>query len=104
EPAGQGGRFAPWQFSAFASLLDASARARKPLGEHERNRLEGLRKAARAVAADAKARDDDRLAAIRLLGRDGDSSDADRGLLAGLLQPQVSGALQQAAVAALARG
>ena len=31
EPAGQGGRYAPWQFAALAGLLDARDRARQPL-------------------------------------------------------------------------
>ncbi|AGA29280.1 PVC-type heme-binding CxxCH protein [Singulisphaera acidiphila] len=103
-PAGQGGQFAPWQFSALASLLDASVRARKPVAEADLKRFEKIREAARALAGDDKAGEEDRLAAVRLLGRDKESQSLDRPRLVGLLRPQVSGALQQAAVAALSRG
>jgi putative heme-binding domain-containing protein len=100
-PEGQGGQFAPWQFSALAGLLDGArgnaeiAKAIQP--------LDGLRNAARAVAEDDKASEDDRLLAVRLLGREPKDQDADRDRLAKLLRPQVSGRLQQAAVAALGR-
>jgi putative membrane-bound dehydrogenase-like protein len=104
KPAGQGGRFAAWQFAAVASLVDAAARARRPLDEAIRTRLDTLARAARQVAADDRAGDDVRLAAIRLLGRDADRRNNDRALLAGLLRPQVPGPVQQAAVAALGRG
>ncbi|WP_406699828.1 PVC-type heme-binding CxxCH protein [Singulisphaera sp. Ch08] len=103
-PAGQGGQFASWQFSALASLLDASARARKPVAQTDLNRFEKIREAARTLAGDDKAGEEDRLAAVRLLGRDKASQALDRPRLVGLLRPQVSGTLQQAAVAALSRG
>ncbi|SIN81117.1 putative membrane-bound dehydrogenase domain-containing protein [Singulisphaera sp. GP187] len=103
-PAGQGGEFASWQFSALASLLDASARARKPIAEADLKRFGPIREAARGRAGDDKAGEEDRLAAVRLLGRDKESEALDRACLVGLLRPQVSGGLQQAAVAALSRG
>jgi putative membrane-bound dehydrogenase-like protein len=98
-PSGPGGAFAPWQFSALAGWRDASARARRPLDPGAEPRFAALFSAARAVAADEKASEDDRLRALRLLGRDA----ADQDVLAALFRPQVSSALQQAAVAALAR-
>jgi len=100
-----GGRFATWQFSALASLLDASARARKPLVAADLTRLHPILEAARAVASDDAAREAERLAAVRLLGREpGTEAQAkDRQRLVGLLRPQVSGPLQQAAVTALGR-
>ncbi|MCA1684915.1 MAG: HEAT repeat domain-containing protein, partial [Planctomycetia bacterium] len=113
KPAGPGGRFAPWQFSATAGLLDASARAGKSLdrwlgGEAALSasvaRLDALWPASRSVASDAGADASARLAAIALLGRDPRQRDAERDLLAGLLKPQVPVGLQVAAVSAVARG
>ncbi len=100
-PSLPGGRYAAWQFSALAGLLDASERARRPLAPEDERQLVGLRAAARAIARDAGAGDDVRVAAIRLLGRDEARRDEDRELLAGLLRPQNSSRLQQAAVKAL---
>jgi putative heme-binding domain-containing protein len=102
-PAGPGQRYAPWQLSALAGWLDAAARARRPLGADELAPYQGLLQAARTLAGDDHARDDDRLRAIRLLGRDGRHAGDDRDALAALLRPQVSSAVQQAAVAALGR-
>lgn len=103
-PGGQGGQFAAWQFSALASLLEASARARKPVDSADLKRFEKIQEAARIRAGDEKAAEEDRLAAVRLLGRSQETQALDRAQLVGLLRPQVSGALQQAAVAALSRG
>jgi putative heme-binding domain-containing protein len=98
-PGGPGGTFAPWQFSALAGWLDASARTGRPIDPRAEPRFAPLLGAARALVADDKASEDDRLRAVRLLGRDA----ADHDVLLGLFRPQVSSALQQAAVAALAR-
>src|SRR5207302_3590373 len=98
-----GGRFAPWQFSALAGWLDAAARAKRPIPPEDDRRFDALRQAAQALAGDDKADDDDRLRAIRLLGRDPRHADEGREVLSSLLRPQVSGALQQEAVAALGR-
>jgi putative membrane-bound dehydrogenase-like protein len=112
-PAGQGGRFAAWQFSALSGLLDAAARARKTLdrwveGDPDLTaavaRLDALWPAARATAADPGAADPERLAAVALLGREPAQRDAERALLAELLKPQVPVGVQVAAVAAVARG
>jgi putative heme-binding domain-containing protein len=102
-PALPGSRFAAWQFSALAGLLDASERVRRPVSTEDNRELDALRAAARAVAGDSGAGENDRIAAIRLLGRESTRRDEDRDLLAGLLRPQVSGPLQQAAVSALGR-
>jgi putative heme-binding domain-containing protein len=59
--------------------------------------------AARAAVADAKEPLEDRLEAIRLLGRGLDRQAEDRKLLAGLLVPQSSDEEQAAAVATLGR-
>ncbi len=98
-PAGRGGHYAAWQFAALAGWLDAAARARRPLEPGGQQAFEGLIGAARALVGNDKASEDDRLQAIRLLGH----AAADQDVLAALFRPQVSSALQQAAVAALGR-
>ena len=100
-PALPEGRFAPWQFAALAGLLDALKGNPERAGTTES--LGGLWKAARALAGDDTANEKERLAAVRLLGRDPRNQDADRDRLAGLLRPQVSNRLQLAAVAALGK-
>ncbi len=100
-PEGQGGRFAPWQFSALAGLLD-SARTNAEIGKAIQA-LDALWKAARALAEDDQASEEDRLLAVRLLGREPEHTEADRDRLAGFLRPQISSRLQQAAVGALGR-
>jgi putative membrane-bound dehydrogenase-like protein len=102
-PSGPGGRFAAWQFSALVGWLDAAARVRSPLDSPAQHSFAPLLMAARALAGDDKASEEDRLRAIRLLGRDTGQAEADREVLLALFRPQVSSALQQAAVATLAR-
>ncbi|HEX8201584.1 MAG TPA: HEAT repeat domain-containing protein, partial [Isosphaeraceae bacterium] len=111
-PEGPEGRHAPWQFSALAGLLDAADRARTSLDEWGRSDAElkqaiaglsGLFGAARQRAADAHTPEDQRLAAVRLLGREPGQVDADRQRLTELLRPQVPSSVQGAAVAALGR-
>ena len=102
-PAAPGGRFATWQFAALAGWLDAAGRAKRPISPEDDRRFDALRQAARALAGDDKAGDDDRLPAIHLLNRDLRHADENRDVLVDLLRPQVSSALQQAAVAALGR-
>jgi putative membrane-bound dehydrogenase-like protein len=98
------GRFAPWQFAALAGLLDVAGRSGRPLDPDLLKSLDGLASAARQIAADHKAEIDQRVAAVNLLGRDPARRDDDRERLVQLLRPQVPGVLQQAAIAALARG
>jgi putative membrane-bound dehydrogenase-like protein len=102
-PAGQGGRFASWQFSALAGLLDAAERASRPIEGEAARPLDALWQAARALAEDEKASDDDRIRAVRSLGRDRAHRDEDRERLAKLLRPQLPSALQRAAITALGR-
>lgn len=84
-------------FAALAGVLDALERRKLLPPEPERVR-EMIAKA-REVAADPSAKDDLRLAAVTLLGRD--AGDAE--LLGRLLVPQSAPALQSAALAALSR-
>jgi hypothetical protein len=121
KPLESKGRYAPWQFSALSGLLDASKRAGEPLsrwagagagagaGQGEAMsaavaRLDALIPAAHEVAADPNAPEDDRIAALGLVGRDPRHRDTERALLATLLKPQVPDRVQRAALAASARG
>ncbi len=107
------GRYASWQFAALAGLLDALDERNTPLarlreeGDEEvraaLKQLAGLFDAARAVLADSRSAESDKLLAIRLLGRGLDGQEKDRGVLADLLSPQTPGGLQTAAIAALGR-
>jgi len=103
EPAGQGGRYAPWQFAALAGLVEARDRARRPLGLDLEKPFAGLWTASRRLLQDDQTGQADRLAAVRLLGHAAARNPADRDLLVGLLRPQVAIDVQQAAVAALGR-
>jgi putative heme-binding domain-containing protein len=102
-PAGQGGRFAPWQFSALAGLLAARERARRPLSIDLDQPFAGLWQAARRLVPDDGADEAERLAAISLLRHSAARDVHDRDRLAGLLRPRVSVAVQQAAIACLGR-
>jgi putative membrane-bound dehydrogenase-like protein len=90
----------PWQWQAAAMFLDAQSRRSLMLGDAARNRLAATIEAARAATADPKAPVAQRIAALRLLGRDA----ADARIIRPLLQPQVAPALQNAAVDAAGRG
>ena len=68
QPAGQGGRYAPWQFSALAGLLAARERARTPLSIDMDKPFAGLWESARKLVEDDSADLADRLAAASLLG------------------------------------
>jgi putative membrane-bound dehydrogenase-like protein len=105
--------FAAWQLEALATLLDALDRRKASLadlrqsgGEELRtvlDRLTAVFAQARTTAADSKADPAARLIAVRLLGRGGGDTTAERKLLAALLAPQGGPELQAAAAAALAR-
>jgi putative heme-binding domain-containing protein len=103
EPAGQGGRYAPWQFAALAGLMAARDRSGRPPTPDFDQPFTGLWEASRRLIQDDRAVEAERLAAVRLLGHSAARSSADRDLLVGLLRPQVAISLQQAAVAALGR-
>ncbi|MFO0951880.1 MAG: PVC-type heme-binding CxxCH protein [Isosphaeraceae bacterium] len=104
---------AAWQFAAAAGLLDAARRAGQPLdrwagaGEGMAKavaRLDELFGEARTVVADPKASEEDRLAALGLVGRDPRQRDAERSLVTELLKPQVPARVQVAGLSAVAKG
>src|SRR5206468_3710467 len=107
------GRYASWQFTALAGLLDGLDRRNSSLkrladeGGDELRRtvaqLAGLFAAARSVAVDPTARPEDRQQAVRLLGRGLDQQSEDHERLAALLVPQNPESLQAAAVTELGR-
>jgi putative heme-binding domain-containing protein len=103
EPAGQGGRYAPWQFAALAGLVEARDRAKTPAVLDLDKPFAGLWDASRRLLKDDAAVEADRLAAVRLLGHTAAHNPDDRDLLVSLLRPQVAIDLQQAAVTALGR-
>jgi putative membrane-bound dehydrogenase-like protein len=104
------GRYAPWQFTALAELLDTLDRQNRSLAQLAGGpeltaavrRLAGIFDAARSALAQ-EGHGLERLAAVRLLGRGLDRRAADVKLLASLLVPQVHDDLQAAAVEAIGR-
>ncbi len=101
------GHYGAWQLAALAGLLDALERRGQTLDqiadETLRSPLGRMFNQARATAADAKAEESDRRLALSLLGRDAKRRADDLKLLADLVVPQNSTALQSAAIAALGR-
>jgi putative heme-binding domain-containing protein len=101
-----------WRLTALDGFLDGLGRRQQnwadfiAAGSNDLKaiaaRIDQLFAAARTLAADAAAEEDDRLRALRLLGRLPDRRVEDIGVLADLLAPQNSSRLQSAAVAALA--
>jgi putative heme-binding domain-containing protein len=102
-PAGQGGHFAPWQYSALAGLFSAWERARTPLAIDANPALAGLLDSARRLVSEESGDEAERLAAISLLRYTAIRDGSDRDRLAALLRPRVPVALQQAAVTSLGR-
>jgi putative membrane-bound dehydrogenase-like protein len=100
-PDGQGSRFAPWQYTMLAGLLDARDHANQLDLEFDKP-FASVWSAARRVVADDTLPEDERTGAIRLIGYGARRDTKDRDRLIGLLRPQVSLGLQQAAVATLA--
>ena len=102
-PAGKGGQYAPWQFRAMAALLEASDHSGgMPAFDFDKP-FAGVWPAARRAIADETADPPGRSADAALLGYRAVRDTEVRDLLVGLLRPQVSVALQQAAVAALGK-
>jgi putative membrane-bound dehydrogenase-like protein len=108
------GKYATWQFSALAGFLDTLDRGNNSLENlhaegdaslrEQITRLSGLFASARATIADAKAGQDQQLAALPLLGREwGRRFQDDLRAIAALLVPQTPEPVQAAAVAALGR-
>ncbi len=102
-PAGQEGRFAPWQYSALAGLLSAWERARTPLAIEGYPAFAGLLDSARRLVSADSGDEAERLAAVSLLRYTAAHDAGDRDRLAALLRPRVPVALQQAAVSGLGR-
>jgi putative membrane-bound dehydrogenase-like protein len=99
-----GNHFERWQMAALAGLLDTLARQKKSLEKLAgREQLEPMLSECRAIAADVKADETDRIAAISVLGRQPDQQEADLAQLSQLLVPQNSAAIQSAALAGLGR-
>src|SRR5262249_38116268 len=101
------GRYAPWQMTALAAVLDAleqRGQSREALLDADaRAKLGKLMEQAREMAGDAKAEESSRLAAVPLLGREPGQRPADIDVLGRLLTPQSPAALQAAAANALGR-
>jgi putative membrane-bound dehydrogenase-like protein len=98
----QGGGYAHWQYALLARLLDARDHARQPVGLDLDQPFAPLWSSARRVLADLNAPEPDQLGGAQLIGYGARRNTKDRDLLIRLLRPQVSVALQQAAVSALA--
>jgi putative membrane-bound dehydrogenase-like protein len=98
------GKYAAWQMTAVAGLLDALARRETSWEKYDTaGELAKMFDAAHATVGDTTASDEDRMRAIRLLGRGEAQRGRDITSLVALLVPQSSGDLQNAAVEALAR-
>jgi putative membrane-bound dehydrogenase-like protein len=106
-------RYASWQFTTLAGLLDALDERATPLTSLQKGadpelqgalkQVSGLFAAARTVLTDERAAQDEKLRAIRLLGRGLDHWQEDMAALASLLVPQTTEELQTAAISALGR-
>ncbi len=98
------GKYAAWQLTALAGLLDALDRRNASWEKYDTSHeLAKILDFARAIVANDEAPEDERSRAVRLLGRSELKREADIASLVALLVPQSSGALQTAAVEALAR-
>lgn len=98
------GRYHRWQIAALAGLLDALARQNRSLETLSgKNKLDTMLAQCRVISADLKATEPDRIAAIGVLGRYTNDQDTDLALLAQLLVPQNSTAIQSAALTGLGR-
>lgn len=98
------GKYAAWQLTALAGLLDALDRREADWRKYDpQQSLAKMFEFARATVADENADEDQRLRAIRLLGRSEATRNDDIDSLVALLVPQSSGDLQAAAVETLAR-
>src|SRR5439155_15601537 len=101
-------RYAAWQMATIAALLDALERhggglkelhsEAAPASRDALAKLGGLSAYARSTVESATASESDRLLAIRLLGREAVSQREDAVRLGGVLRPQFSAPLQQAAL------
>jgi putative membrane-bound dehydrogenase-like protein len=102
----QDGKFAAWQLAAAAGILDALDRrglAVAKLPEEQARAMQGMYAACRRLAADDKAAEEERIAALPLLAREAARRGDDLALLARLLAPTAPPALRSAAVARMGR-
>lgn len=106
-------KYADWQLTALAGLLDTLGRRQMPLARFREKSTGRLRAAldhlsevfdsARATVLNQQIGESERILALWLLGHGPDRRTADIELLGALLVPQNSGQLQSAAVAALGK-
>jgi len=101
--AQQNGKLADWQLSALAAMLDTLDRKKLTVEVVADARLGDVFQFARQQAANEAASEAQRIASVRLLGRDPRNREDDLKLLGALLEPRVSGAVQVAAVDSLRR-
>ena len=97
-----------WQMVGMAQVLDALDRSKITLASLSgAEKVRPLFEAAHRIAADSKAGDSDREAALRLFGRGFNDAEGDLALLADFLKPSegsvVSDAIQKTALAMLGR-
>ena len=100
------GHISAWQFSALDGILSALGRrdqSLSKLGKQHAAGVQTLLEAARNAAADAKRAEAERISALHLLGRVEATRDADLEILAKLVGPQNSPALQSEALSSLGR-
>lgn len=96
------GRFQPWQFAVVAERFgptDGPPDLKSILREGSQKRLEPMVAAARELVRDAKAMEEERVTAVRLLGLLAD----DRDTLRELLSPGTAPSIRSAAVAQIGR-
>jgi putative membrane-bound dehydrogenase-like protein len=99
------GKFETWQMAALAGVCDALERRGRSLAPllKDEPAVHAMLTAARTLGGDENAKENDRLAAIALLGLDSSMKSKDLELLGRLLVPQNSAALQAGAVKLLGR-
>lgn len=93
-----------WQISVMSQLQDALDKRGIPLASlNGSEKVRSLFEMARRIAADEKASEADREAAIRLLGRGFNDAETDLPLLVHFLSPTIHDRLQKAALSMLSR-
>ncbi len=100
-PAGQGERFAAWQYAALAGLLTARDRSKGGLPVDLDLPFRDLWASARRIVRDQEADEGERIGAVSLLRHAAARDRRDRDELRKLLVPQTPVAVQEAAIAAL---
>jgi putative membrane-bound dehydrogenase-like protein len=92
-----------WAFAALAGLLDGLEQRKSSLADLKLTQAAAMFASARNVAVKESAPDNLRLAALRVLGRDGAHVEADLAAIGKLLEPNVGPDLQREALKQLAR-